>query len=118
VGGRSGAVTILQRFGGALNLNIHVHALVLDGSYVKDARGRVAFHPVGDFTALDVTETLQDSQVGITRLLERWRRDDANWVDDAPGDRCPGSGVGRERDRAESSASAAGGARERGARSR
>lgn len=30
-GGRSGAVTILQRFGGALNLNIHVHALVLDG---------------------------------------------------------------------------------------
>ena len=30
-GGRSGAVTILQRVDGALNLNIHVHALVLDG---------------------------------------------------------------------------------------
>jgi hypothetical protein len=29
--GRGGAVAILQRFGAALNLNVHVHALVLDG---------------------------------------------------------------------------------------
>jgi hypothetical protein len=83
-GGRSGAVTILQRFGGSLNLNVHVHALVLDGCYVKDGPRRVAFHPGGDFTALDVAETLQDVQVGIARLLERWRRDDAGWVEDAP----------------------------------
>ncbi|MDA2954030.1 MAG: hypothetical protein O2976_05400 [Actinomycetota bacterium] len=27
--GRSGAVTIVQRFGGALNMNIHFHALVM-----------------------------------------------------------------------------------------
>lgn len=31
VGGRCGAVTAIQRFGGALTLNIHVHSLVLDG---------------------------------------------------------------------------------------
>ena len=30
-GGRGGAVAIIQRFGAALNLNVHVHALVLDG---------------------------------------------------------------------------------------
>ena len=30
-GGRSGAVAIIQRFGAALNLNVHVHALVVDG---------------------------------------------------------------------------------------
>jgi hypothetical protein len=83
-GGRSGAVTILQRFGGSLNLNVHVHALVLDGCYVKDGPSRVAFHPGGDFTTLDVAETLQDVQVGIARLLERWLRDDAGWVEDAP----------------------------------
>jgi hypothetical protein len=35
-GGRGGAVAIIQRFGAALNLNIHVHALVLDGVYVAD----------------------------------------------------------------------------------
>ena len=27
--GRSGAVAIVQRFGGALNLNVHIHALVM-----------------------------------------------------------------------------------------
>ena len=35
-GGRSGAVTIVQRFGGALNLNVHLHALVLDGVFTVD----------------------------------------------------------------------------------
>jgi hypothetical protein len=27
-------VTLIQRFGSALNLNIHFHALVLDGAYL------------------------------------------------------------------------------------
>jgi len=30
--GATGAVTLIQRFGSALNLNIHFHMLVLDGS--------------------------------------------------------------------------------------
>ena len=34
---RSGAVTFIQRFGSALNLNIHFHMLFLDGVYVNDA---------------------------------------------------------------------------------
>jgi hypothetical protein len=29
-------VAIVQRFGGALNLNVHLHALVLDGVFVLD----------------------------------------------------------------------------------
>ena len=29
----SGAVTLIQRFGSAANLNIHMHCLVLDGVY-------------------------------------------------------------------------------------
>ena len=37
-GGRGGAVAIIQRFGSALNLNIHVHALVLDGCMSRMAR--------------------------------------------------------------------------------
>ena len=32
---QAGAVTLIQRFGGALNLNIHCHLLVLDGVYVR-----------------------------------------------------------------------------------
>jgi len=44
--GRGGAVAILQRFGAALNLNVHVHALVLDGALrrrrLRRVRGPIA----------------------------------------------------------------------------
>jgi len=36
-------VAIIQRFGATLNLNVHVHALVLDGVYVEDG-GILQFH--------------------------------------------------------------------------
>ena len=32
--GATGAVTLIQRFGSALNLNVHLHMLVLDGTYL------------------------------------------------------------------------------------
>jgi len=32
----TGAVTLIQRFGSALNLNIHFHMLFLDGVYVGE----------------------------------------------------------------------------------
>ena len=44
VGGRGGGVVVIQRLGGALNLNVHFHALVLDGVFVGDPGTRV-FHP-------------------------------------------------------------------------
>ncbi len=34
-GGRSGAVNFIQRFDSALRLNVHFHALVLDGVFVE-----------------------------------------------------------------------------------
>lgn len=36
---RIGAVTLIQRFGSALNPNIHFHLLVLDGVYEVTAAG-------------------------------------------------------------------------------
>ena len=33
--GRSGAVVMIQRFEGALNLNVHIHALVIDGVFER-----------------------------------------------------------------------------------
>jgi len=36
---RTGAVTLIQRFGGALNLNIHFHMLFLDGVYIDSRHG-------------------------------------------------------------------------------
>jgi ribosomal protein S27E len=39
----TGVVTLIQRFGSALNLNIHFHMLFLDGVYVKHASDRHCF---------------------------------------------------------------------------
>jgi len=33
----TGAVTLIQRFGSAANLNIHLHVLVLDGAPVRSS---------------------------------------------------------------------------------
>jgi len=40
----TGAVTLIQRFGSAANLNIHLHCVVLDGVY-RISEGVSVFHP-------------------------------------------------------------------------
>ena len=42
-GAKTAAVTLIQRFGSALNLNIHLHMLFLDGVYSFDL-ARPKFH--------------------------------------------------------------------------
>jgi len=55
VRGRSGAVVVAQRFGSALNLNLHFHALVLDGVYASASPfERPVFHPAEPLTDRDV----------------------------------------------------------------
>jgi Putative transposase len=39
-----GGVAIVQRFGGALNLNGHIHALVLDGMFPRQDNGQLRFY--------------------------------------------------------------------------
>ena len=40
--GRGGAVAFVQRFDAALNLNVHIHAFVLDGVFTPDCSGGVS----------------------------------------------------------------------------
>ena len=40
---QAGAVTLIQRFGSALNLNVHFHMLFLDGVYVERPDGSLRF---------------------------------------------------------------------------
>ena len=54
--GRSGAVVVAQRFGSALNLNLHSHALVLDGVYSSASPfSRPIFQRAEPLTDQDVT---------------------------------------------------------------
>jgi len=45
-GARSGAITFIQRFGSALNLNVHLHMLIPDGVYAFN-HGKPCFHRTG-----------------------------------------------------------------------
>jgi hypothetical protein len=66
---QGGAVTFVQRFGDALNLNVHVHALVLDG--VFEARGRGGFRPAPPPDRLELERVLRR----VARRLENsWMR--------------------------------------------
>ena len=55
---RSGAIIVVQRFGGALNLNVHLHALVLDGVCARAGDGQLRFHRAPAPSAADVADVL------------------------------------------------------------
>jgi hypothetical protein len=42
--GETGAITLVQRFGGSLNLNVHFHVVFLDGVFTRDEDRRIRFH--------------------------------------------------------------------------
>jgi hypothetical protein len=69
-GARTGAVTLIQRFGSALNLNPHLHMLFLDGAYTF--RGsRSVFHRARLPQQIDIRRLLHRLSGRIVRLLER-----------------------------------------------
>ena len=54
---QTGAVTLIQRFGSALNLNIHFHMIFLDGVYINNAhRSGVRFRWVKAPTSDELTQ--------------------------------------------------------------
>jgi hypothetical protein len=70
-GGRSGAVVIVQRFGSALNVNVHGHALVLDGVFAEAGAGALRFHPAPPPTDDDMDDVLAAIRRRVRRLLVR-----------------------------------------------
>ena len=70
-GARTGAVTLIQRFGGALNLNVHFHMLFLDGVYVERPDGTLRFRRIGAPTSAELDALTRTLAHRIGRLLER-----------------------------------------------
>jgi hypothetical protein len=68
---RTGAVTLIQRFGSALNLNIHFHMLFLDGVYVERGDGSIRFRWVKAPTSAELTRLTHTLARRIGRYLER-----------------------------------------------
>ena len=78
---RSGAVIVVQRFGGALNLNVHRHALVLDGLFARAADGRLRFDRAPAPTAADVADVLAAIVPGVRARLARQGLDEDDGAD-------------------------------------
>ncbi len=69
---QAGAVTLIQRFGGALNANIHFHMLFLDGVYVGPKRGTsTRFRQVKAPTSDALTHLTHTIAQRVARYLER-----------------------------------------------
>ena len=80
-------MAIVQRFVGALNLNVHFHALVLDGVFARHG-DTVRFHLCLPLDAADVDEMLATVTVYVGRLLGHGGAGDGDmldeWADEAP----------------------------------
>jgi hypothetical protein len=61
----------VQRFGDALNLNVHFHSLILDGIYEESPDGAVAFRPLPPPDDDEVERVARRVARGLARLLER-----------------------------------------------
>jgi len=66
---RCGAVIFVQRFGDALNLNVHFHMLAIDGTF--DAADEMRFRPVPPPDDDEVARVAQRVARNLARLLER-----------------------------------------------
>jgi len=66
-----GAVTAIQRFGSALNLNPHFHSMVLDGVYAGPAYAPGPFLPLPAPETEDVARVMAGTARRVTRLLEK-----------------------------------------------
>jgi Putative transposase len=69
--GFPGAVTLIQRFGSALNLNIHFHMIFLDGVYVPVEGAAPVFRHVPAPTGTELQELVQQSAARIGKVLEQ-----------------------------------------------
>lgn len=69
--GQGGAVTLIQRFGSAANLNIHLHCLVLDGVYRCDDDSEPQFVAAAPPTDEELARLLQTMISRMLRMLTR-----------------------------------------------
>jgi hypothetical protein len=68
---KTGAVTLIQRFGSALNLNIHFHMLFLEGAISENRWGGTTFTRIKAPSHNDMVELVHTISQRIARYLEK-----------------------------------------------
>ena len=83
--GQTGAVTMIQRFGGIANLNPHFHSVLPDGLFVPSPDGPMTFFllpPPTDHDIQDLTTRLAKRLGDIARKRFEQVQDQPPWPDD------------------------------------
>lgn len=70
VAGKTAAVTFVQRFGGAINLNVHYHSLFLDGVFTEK-EGKALFVPIFPPSDNEILTLVKRINLRITKYLKR-----------------------------------------------
>ena len=70
-GGQTGAITFVQRFGGALNVNVHFHSLVPDGLFVPNSAGTLSFTPLAPPSNEDIARLGQRVFRRLNKIASR-----------------------------------------------
>jgi hypothetical protein len=81
---KTGGVTVIQRFGSALNLNVHFHTLMMDGVYELHVGGSPIFHPVPAPTDDEVAAIARAVVRKVGRKVARFADADEAAVADEP----------------------------------
>lgn len=68
---RGGLLTVIQRSGGDMRLNPHVHVAALDGVYVAGADGQPAFRPLPRLKTDEVADVVQIAKTRVLKALAR-----------------------------------------------
>lgn len=68
--GKTGSITFVQRFGGAINLNVHFHSLFIDGVY-HESGSELKFLRIPDPTDDDIACLVQRIRNRVVRYLTK-----------------------------------------------
>ncbi len=76
-GGHSGAVCSLQRAGGSINLNVHLHILALDGVFFElDEGAGIDYQHLPAPRETEIQRLLEQIRSRVQRLLRKWGLDE------------------------------------------
>lgn len=76
-------MSFIQLADSSFRTHVHFHTVALDGAYVRDAEGELAFHALAEPSAEEVAQGAAWTHAALVRVLQRHGRS-LEGVQDAP----------------------------------